>query len=350
MSKKIALILSLIMLLSASLVACGNKDLDPTKNAGIKIQDTTNDVDDYYYNPKIEAASKVDDTTVRVKFSMQVGCPTYNVARFTYVSSELFGTKIQAKSFKCLDAEVLGDADACVYGKYYEFTFESAIPEDGYICFEETLDTDNDGALDNVLCDDSGSGIYAEYRPNDESAPIAAARYTNTEMRAPKLPTVLLRAYVEDKASSTFVVEFTKPVACLDASGAPASWIDYTYIADRSFPEPSKDSYSWSLGATNEPLALDPQFSDDGNIYATKWKFTMNSEFAFSNYEEGVFVICENNSLADINFPDESDNNHLGRLIVDIDGKPLEAGNSNKTGTDAAYCKFSTNEAFKINY
>ncbi len=368
MLKKIALLLAVVMLLSVAFVACGEKDPavddnnpstddtanddkpagtveNPAANVSIKIEDTADDEDNYFYNPKITAAYRVSDTVVRVKFAPRVTSPIYDPAPYIYASTDIFGgTKIKATKTLCLDPKVLGeDNNSGVYGMTYDVTFESAIPEDGYICFEETVDTDNDGALDNVLCDDTGAGLYAAYRPADKSAPVAAAKYTNDVIEASNVPTVLLRAYLASAETGTFIVEFSKPVTAIEGeAGIPGSWQRYCFVCDKVNPTPGKDG-SWQYTAMFDPTPVDVQLGTDGLMYASKWEFTMDG----SNYpESGVFRIQESYTLSDeVN---SSEDNTLGRLIVGIDGVPLEASEAGKGSWDIAHCAYSSDDSYYI--
>lgn len=370
MLKKIALLLAVVMILSVAFVACGKTEQpggttqtpsgdtdkpdddapagtvnNPAANVSIKIEDTVDDEDNYFYNPKIVEAYKVSDTVVRVHFTLRVTCPAYDPAPYIYASTDIFGgSKVKATKAVCLDPKVLGeDNNSGVYGMYYDVTFESAIPADGYICFEETVDTDNDGSMDNVLCDDTGAGLYAAYRPADKSAPVAAAKYTNDVIEAPETPTVILRAYLSDAAEGTFIVEFSKPVTAIEGeAGIPGTWANYVFVCDKINPTPGKDG-SWQAACLYEPTALDVSIGADGLMYASKWEFIMNgSDFA----ETGIFRIQESNNYSDSKVGTED--NTLGRIIVGIDGTPLEATEAGKGTTDNAHCVYSSDPAFAI--
>lgn len=360
MIKKIALLLAIVMVISVCFVACdkkggtdkpddeksdpSNPDSEGGNNEGadvgnVTLDDTSNDENDYYYNPKLEAAYRVDDTTVRFKISGgKVFCPTADLEKFVYASTSVFGSKVKAKSTKMLDPKVVGKDNPELCGMYFDVKFESAIPEDGYLCLEETVDTDNDGGLNSVLCDVDGVGVYGAYRPADHTlAPVAAIRYTNDVIEAPEMPTVLLRAYCEDPSQNIFIMEFSKPVTAVDYQPhVPGEWMTHLFICDSADPTPGKDG-SWQNSCTGEPVPLDPKTGKDGLIYASKWEVF----FSGTNCpEEGVLRLSENNSYADGKFPDEPDNDDLGRIVCDMDGNPLEG--SYKSAYDVAHCKYST--------
>ncbi len=346
MLKKLALLMAVIMVLSVCFVACGKKteDDDPT-NKSLKIEDTANDEEEYFYNPKLVAAYRVSDTVVRVKFSPRVTSPIYDSAAYIYASTEVLGgTKIKATKSVCLDPKVLGeDQNSSVYGTYYDITFESAIPQDGYICFEETVGTDNDGSLDNVLYDDTGSGLYASYRPADKSAPVAAIKYTNVAIEAPTTPTVLLRAYLADAESGLFIVEFSKPVAVIAGkAGEPGAWTKHCYISDNVIYTAGSGE-GWRYDAAFDPNPVDVQLGADGLMYASKWEFTMNG----SDYpESGVFRIVENSDYSDEKIG--VDDNTLGRIVIGIDGTPLEATEAGRGSQDISHCTYSSDPAYFI--
>lgn len=367
MLKKLALLLAVVMILSVAFVACGEKKpatgdkeqvgdttqnddnagevTNPADNVSIKIEDTVDDMDNYYYNPKILKAYRVSDTVVRVQFTPRVTCPVYDPAPYIYASTEIFGAaKIKAKSTKCLDPKILGeDHNSGVYGMFFDITFEAAIPDDGYICFEETVGTDNDGAMDNVLCDDTGAGLYAAYRPADKSAPVAAAKYTNDVIESTTNPTVLLRAYLADANAGLFIVEFSKPVTAIDMEpGIPGEWATHCWIADKVSPTPGKDG-SWQYNTSFEPSPVDVQIGSDGLMYATKWEFTMDGvDYA----ETGIFRMQENGIYSDERVGTED--NTLGRLFVAIDGTPLEASEAGKGTWDVAHCVYSSDPSYYI--
>ncbi len=369
MIKKLALLLALVMVVSAFAVSCGAKDDNSKgKNDGKKdddngettdqpvdknIEDTSDDENNYYYNPKIAAAYRVDDKTVRVKFSLRVYSPLGDPTQFIYASSTIFGSKVKAKSYKILDPGIIDRTGSEIavpelFGMTFDIKFESKIPEDGYICFEETIDTDHDAALDNVLCDNEGAGLYAAYRPVDGSNPVAAMKYTSDEIEAPEMPTILMRAYCEDPVKGAIIFEFSKPVAIIDRTLAnPGEWSTHIFVCDKSNPTPGI-SGSWQYSTKDEPIPLDPQFDKNGNLYASKWECCFNDSKipAEGIPENGVFRICENNAYADENNPDEGDDDTLGRLVVGIDGVPLAA--SRPASWDVAHCKYSTDESCYI--
>ncbi len=345
MLKKIAFLLAVVMVLSVAFVACGEKTPSGDVSGSLKLEDTIDDEDNYFYNPKLVAAYRVSDTVVRVEFSPRVTCPANDPAPYIYASTDVFGaTKIKATDTKCLDPKVLGeDSDSAVYGSYYDVTFEAAIPQDGYICFEETVDTDNDGSLDNVVCDDTGAGLYAAYRPADMSNPVAAVRYNNTVIEVTKTPTVLVGAYLADPASGTFVVEFSKPVAVISGqAGTPGAWTKHCYVADKVVPTPGTDG-SWQNKTAFDPSPVDVQIGEDGLMYASRWEFIMDgTDFA----ETGVFRIVENGDFADSKT--EVKDNTLGRIVIGIDGVPLDASEAGKGDQDVAHCLYSSDPLYYI--
>lgn len=348
MLKKIAFLMAVVMILSVMLVACGEKasgDNDPNAVGSLKIEDTVDDEDNYFYNPKLVAAYRVSDTVVRVKFSPRVTCPANDPAPYIYASTDVFGaTKIKAADTKCLDPKVFGeDIYSAVYGSYYDVTFESAIPQDGYICFEETVDTDNDGSLDNVICDDTGAGLYAAYRPIDMSNPVAAVKYSNTVIEVSKVPTVLVGAYLANPENNTFVVEFSKPVTVISGkAGTSGTWAKHCYVADKVVPTPGTDG-SWQYKTLFEPLPVDVEVGEDGLMYASRWEFVMDG---IDLPETGVFRIVENGDFADSK--NENNDNTLGRIVVGIDGVPLEASEAGKGTQDVAHCPYSSDPLYYI--
>lgn len=346
MLKKIALLMAVVMILSVAFVACSkNPSGDDTQQTSTKLEDTVDDADNYYYNPKLESAYRVSDKVVRVQFSARVTCPVNDPAPYIYASSEVLGgTKIKAVDSVCLDPKVFGeDNTSAVYGSYYDITFESAIPQDGYICFEETVETDNDGSLDNVVYDDTGAGLYAAYRPVDMSNPVAAVKYTNTVINVPKNPTVLIGAYLADPETGTFVVEFSKPVTVIAGkAGTPGAWTKHAFISNSALYTKNMED-GWQYSASFDPSPVDVQVGEDGLMYASRWEFVMNGT---DLPETGVFRIVENESYADEK--NEVNDNTLGRIVIGIDGVPLEASEAGKGTTDVAHCLYSSDPLYYI--
>lgn len=313
---------------------------------GKELQDTTNDEEDYYYNPRITVAYKVNETTVRVKFTMKVCSPSFNLERFIYAASSIFNdTKVKATELIVLDPAVVGDKNPAVYGMIFDVKFESAVPEDGYICFVEDIEnSDRDGALETVLCDNMSTGIYAQFRPVSENeAPVAAYKYGSDVIEAPKTPTVLLSAYLANHDYNAIVFKFSKPVTFID--GAPGvdrfDMASSIYISDQANPTPGKNG-SWQIPASSEPQPLDPRLGKDGLLYSATWELT----FLGTIPDEGVFRICENGTYADSNNMGEEDDLTLGRIVIAMDGTPLLASSP---GTwDVAHCWYSADPEAKI--
>ncbi len=334
MLKKIAFLMAVVMILSVMLVACGEKasgDNDPNAVGSLKIEDTVDDEDNYFYNPKLVAAYRVSDTVVRVKFSPRVTCPANDPAPYIYASTDVFGaTKIKAADTKCLDPKVFGE----------DIKEDKDItPALGTVMLEVITKIH----FPVVICDDTGAGLYAAYRPVDMSNPVAAVKYSNTVIEVSKVPTVLVGAYLANPENNTFVVEFSKPVTVISGkAGTSGTWAKHCYVADKVVPTPGTDG-SWQNKTLFEPLPVDVEVGEDGLMYASRWEFVMDG---IDLPETGVFRIVENGDFADSKH--ENNDNTLGRIVVGIDGVPLEASEAGKGTQDVAHCPYSSDPLYYI--
>lgn len=390
MIKKIALILAVLMLVSFVFTACANnekeddkqddekgeekkgddeksddekgddegKDNDPLVINGVKIQDYSKDQDDYYYNPQLKAAYRVDDKTIRVQFSNYVYAPLGGATNFIYAVAKVFDKdKIPATAFTALDPKVIGNNLPTLYAKTYDIKFDKKIPESCYVCFEETVDTNNDGALDNVLCDDEGTGLYAAYRPEDTSMnPVAARKVTDDIIEAPEADTILMRAYCCDTEKLTFILEFSKPVRCIDDGDlySEGEWANHVFICDSPNPNPGVGG-SWQCNvrrAADIDFVVGSEVYDkkSGALYASKWKMSFTPRGDGEPIPvEAVLRISENCKRKDTeaNENGEEDDN-LGRIVIAIDGTPLQASVPSSGGFDVAHCRYSSLETAYI--
>ena len=315
-----------VLLACSLLFSCGQTGIPEETAAPAdtekKTEPAENEIDrsgDYTYNPCLTGAYRVDDRTVRVKFSVPVAGQQHILVASVFACGDAaFETRIACAEAYPVNAAA-NDKFTFLLSDTWELVFSSALPEKPFVCITEPPEySDGDPVMEKIFFGAFGEGLYGDSAFGNRRAAVLECSDEEIPGETDPRPRVLW-ADVTDPETGTARIRFSEPVTSLN--GALNT---HLFVSDQANPMPGAGE-SWQIGVT-DVKAIGGQ-TKDGKTYAEAWEFHFAGK-PDRNY--GVIRISENDGGAPAEFASPSDNDDIGRVLVGISGNPVRA-----TFTDA---------------
>ena len=326
--KRILILLLALLTLALPLVSCDSgtpaetKEPAGTNEPSDPVSPTSGEIDrsgDYLYNPRLKAAYRVNDTTIRAQFTVPVAGQQHILIGSVYACGDAaFETRIACAEAYPVNAAA-NDKFTFLLSDTWELVFSSALPEKPFVCITEPPEySDGDPVMEKIFFGAFGEGLYGDSAFGNRRAAVLECSDEEIPGETDPRPRVLW-ADVTDPETGTARIRFSEPVTSLN--GALNT---HLFVSDQANPMPGAGE-SWQIGVT-DVKAIGGQ-TRDGKTYAATWEFRFAGK-PDRNY--GVIRISENDGGAPAEFASPSDNDDLGRVLVGISGNPVRA-----TFTDA---------------
>ena len=332
--KRITIPLFAVLLACSLLFSCGQTGIPGETDAPADTEKETgpaeNGIDrtgDFTYNPRLTGAYRVDDRTVRVKFSVPVAGQQHILVSAVFACADAS----LENGVPCAEAYPVGaranEAAVLLLSDTWELVFRSALPEKPFVCITEPPEySDGDPVMEKIFFGSYGEGLYGAASFGNRRAAVLECADGEIPGETDPRPHVLW-ADVTDPETGTARIRFSEPVASLN--GALNT---HLFVSDQADPVPGVGE-SWQIGITGVK-AIDGQ-AKNGLTYASTWEFRFAGK-PDRNY--GVIRISENDGGASAEFASPADNDDIGRVLVGISGNPVRADYT--AGWDVAFAQF----------
>lgn len=322
--KRITVLLLALLLAASALFGCDNT-ADPaetnspaeTKVPGETTDNAKDEIDrsgDYTYNPRLLSAYRVNDTTIRVKFSAPVAGQQHILTKSIVACADMtFQTRVPCTEAYPVNAKA-NDAYTLLLSDTWEFLFGSKLPADPVICITEPEKYNNgDPVMEKIFSGAYGEGLYGTSKYGALNAEIVKCSAEKIDGDKDKRPHVLW-AEITNVSRGIGQIKFSEPVTCLIGNLA-----SHMFVSDNADPVPGAGT-SWQVGTANA-VPVDGQ-SKGGKIYASLWQFAIGGAPMTGC---GVIRISENDKGAQDEWSSGNNDDTLGRVLVGISGQPVRA-------------------------
>ncbi len=324
-----AVLLVLTLLFSCDSTGTPAETAAPAGSEGetVPAEDPIDRSGDYTYNPHLTGAYRVDDTTVRVKFSVPVAGQQHILTDSVVACGDAsFETRIFCAEAYPIDAKA-NAKNTFLLSDTWELIFSSALPEKPLVCITEPPEySDGDPVMEKIFFGAFGEGLYGDSPFGNRRAAILECSDGEIPGETDPRPHVLW-ADVIDPDAGIARIRFSEPVTSLNGE-----LNTHLFVSDQANPAPGVGG-SWQIGIS-DVKAIGGQ-TEGGKTYAATWEFRFAGK-PDRNY--GVIRISENDGGAPAEYASPSDNDDIGRVLVGISGEPVRA--SFTDGWDVAFAQF----------